>query len=63
MNEDELLQSVQSIDNLLSRCINPPLTRDEHGSIKQVIGIVVSRIKLSYTQEKELKDLKNKDKE
>ena len=63
MNEDEILQSVKSLDSLLGRCINPPLSRDEHDSIRQVMGMVVNRIKLSYKQEKELKDLKGKEKD
>jgi hypothetical protein len=62
MNEDELLQNVGSLDSLLGRCINPPLSRDEHDSIRQVMGMVVDRIKLSYKQEKELMDIVKEDK-
>lgn len=63
MSEDELLQNVKSLDSLLGRCINPPLSRDEHDSIRQVMGMVVNRIKLSYKQEKELTEYKDKEKE
>lgn len=62
MNEDELLQNVKSLDDLLGRCINPPLSRDEHDSIRQVMGMVVNRIKLSYRKKEELRDIVKEDK-
>ena len=48
MSEKELLDNLVQIDGLLARCVNPALNRADHDSIRQVMSIVVQRIKLSY---------------
>ena len=58
MSEQELLKSIGEIDKLLGRCTCPALTRDEHLAILHVVEVVVSRVKLSYKQEEELKKVK-----
>lgn len=55
MNEKDLLSDLQQIDNLLARCINPALTRQEHDAIRQTMQIVTQRVKLSYQLEAEKK--------
>jgi len=57
MNEKDLLNDLQQIDSLLARCISPPLTRSEHDDIRQTMGIISGRVKLSFKLEKDIRDL------
>jgi hypothetical protein len=62
MNEKDILNDLQQIDNLLARCINPALTRNEHDAIRATIQIIAQRVKLSYELEAEKKENINTDK-
>ena len=55
MPEKELLENLVQIDGLLARCVNPALNRADHDGIRQVMSIVVQRVKLSYKLEVEKK--------
>ena len=62
MLEKDLLNDLQQIDGLLVRCVNPALTRSDHEAIKQTMGVVAQRIKLSYQLEKEKAENQKADK-
>lgn len=57
MSENDVLSDLKQIDGLLARCVNPALTRAEHDAIRQTIGFVAQRVKLSYQLEKEKVDV------
>lgn len=55
MSEKELLENLMQIDNVLARCVNPALNRADHDGIRQIMSVIVQRIKLSYKLEDEKK--------
>lgn len=63
MREVDVLNDLAQIDGLLAKCVNPALTRNEHDSIRQVMSVVVQRVKLSFKLEKEMQESKESKKE
>jgi len=63
MNEKDLINSLREVDVLLSRCVNPALTRSEHDAIRNVMQVGMARVQLSYKLEKEKKDTEKTKKE
>jgi len=57
MTEKEILAGLQEIDNVLAKCVNPPLTRADHDAIKNIMSSTTKRVKLSYQLEAEKTDV------
>lgn len=58
MNEQNLINGLKQIDLIVAACKDPALTREDHDNGRIIMQHTLTRIKLSYKLEAEVKKLK-----